>query len=270
MKKLTALALLAISGGAFAFDQYLPVAQNKLEADAEFSYIAVGGGYDNGGTKQSATGSPSLMVPAIQLKYGIIAGLDAEVYVDYQLQNKDFSSTGSSVSGLDRPQLAVKYAHPELGLGGFVNVALPLGSKDIVGDKPATQIMGGVIYGKTFDQIVVNALADYQYNTEDANKIKQDAIEAYAQGQFNVTPMIGPYLGVDFIKTLNTTMDGTSADPSDAGYGLTLKPGANITINDKMAAELTVPVAVMGKNTTSLANASYWGIYVGFYYTFSL
>jgi len=270
MKKLTALALLAISGGAFAFDQYLPVAPNKLEADLEFNYITPTGSYV-GTDKVSATGSPNEMAPALQLKYGIIPGLDVEAYVEYDIYNKDagfgYDDNGDpkAVNGLGRPQLAIKYAHPELGIGGFVNVALPLGSKDIVGDKTPTQIMGGIIYGKTFNQIVVNAFADYQYNTENAAKIKQDAIEAYAQGQFNVTPMVGPYLGVDFLKTLNASMDGTSFDPSIAGYLLTLKPGANLTINDKFAAELTVPVTVMGKNA-----GTYWGIYVGAYYTFAL
>lgn len=259
MKKITALALLAVSGGAFAFDQYLPVAKNKLEADAEFSYSALTG-YDDGGSR-SSHGSPSLMTPAIQLKYGIIDGLDAEVYAEYDIANKD----AGDVSGINRPQVAIKYAHPELGVGAFVNVAIPVGSKDIVGDSPATQIQGGVIYGKTFGQIVANAFADYQYSTEDDNKTKQDAIEVYAQGQFNVTPIVGPYLGVDFVKTFEHKYDGEGAD--DAGYLLTLKPGSNFTINDKFAAELTVPVSIIGKNA---APATSWGVYVGAYYTFAL
>lgn len=266
MKKLTALALLAISGGAFAFDQYLPVAQSKLETDLEFTYTSLTGFYDRDAKKQSITGSPNEMAPALQLKYGIIPGLDVEVFAEYDLFNKDYdkAGTGDAVSGLGRPQLAVKYAHPELGIGGFLNVGLPFGTKDVVGDKPGTVFQFGPIYGKTFGQFVVNALADYQYNTEDGNKTKQDAIEAFAQAQYNVMPQIGPYLGVDYVKAFEAKFDGTSMSGTD-GYLLTLKPGANLTINDKFAAELNVPVTVMGK----WAPAS-WGVYVGAYYTFSL
>mgnify|MGYP000968991856 FL=1 len=61
-------------------------------------------------------------------------------------------------------------------------------------------------------------------------------------------------------------MDGEALDES-AGYLLTLKPGANIVINEQMAAELTVPVTVMGKNQFGKAS---WGIYAGFYYTLGL
>ena len=162
----------------------------------------------------------------------------------------------------------MKYANPDLGIGGFVNVALPLGSKKIAANgtsKVPTAITVGAIYGKSVGQIVTNAFADYEYNTEDGAKYKQDAIEAYAQGQYNITPLVGPYLGVDFTKTLNGETDGTGDSPSTAGHLLTLKPGANFAINDKFAVELNVPVTVLGANAPD-----YWGVYVGAYYTFSL
>lgn len=263
MKKLTAIALLTASG-AFAFDQYLPVAPNKLETDLEFNYISLSGSYDNGGSKVSSTGSPAVYAPALQFKYGIIPGLDAEVFAEYDIMNKD----AGDVNGLARPELALKYVHPDLGIGGFLNVALPVGSKSINAngsDKIPTQITGGAIYGKSFNQIAVNAYADYQYNTEDGFKYKQDAMEVYAQGQFNVTPQVGPYLGVEYMKTLNGEVDGTSDSPSDAGYLVGLQPGVKFTVNDQLAVEVAVPLTVMGENASD-----YWSIYAGVYYTLGL
>lgn len=267
MKKLVTLALLAATG-SFAFDQYLPVGKGKLETDVMFNYMSIGGAYDEDGKSQDAPSSLSLsaMAPALQLKYGIIDGLDVSLALNYTMKSEDLSALSGSdkaVSGLGAPELAVKYVVADLGIGGFLNFTAPLGSKDIVGDEPGMGFMAGVLYGKTFGQVVVNALAGYEFNTEDGNKVKQDNLGVYAQGQYNVTPMVGPYLGVDFAKSFDTQFDGESA--GDAGYLLTLKPGANITINDKMAAELTVPVTVMGKN-----NYSAWGVYAGFYYTLGL
>ena len=258
MKKLVTLALLAATG-SFAFDQYLPVAKGKLETDVMFGYSSMSGFYDADGEKQDVPSgySPAVMTPALQLKYGIIDGLDVSLAVNYAMYNED----AGDVSGLGAPELAVKYVVADLGVGGFLNLTMPFGSEDIVGEEPGMGIMGGVIYGKTFGQVVVNALAGYEFNTENGAKMKQDNLSIYARGQYNVTPMVGPYLGVDFNKSFDMKYDGEAIDET-AGQLLTLKPGANIVINEQMAAELTVPVTVLGKNNTAS-----WGIAAGFYYT---
>lgn len=267
-RTLSAVALATAS--TFAFDQYLPVAPKALETDVMYSYTANTGGYDPDGKKQDFEDlSPAVQAPSLALKYGIIPGLDAELALAYSLKNKD----AGDVSGLDRPQIAVKYAHPELGVGGFVNVSVPVGSEDIVSKDPITTIAGGAIYGKAFGQVKVNAFAQYVFNTEAKEtdeftgttiKTKQDNYEVYAQGQYDVTPQIGPYLGVDYAGYLEKQYDGEGAPDSD-GYLLTLKPGANYVINDKFAAEATVPVTVLGKSQPAT-----WGVYVGVYYTLGL
>lgn len=259
MKKISALALFAATG-AFAFDYTLPVAKGTLEGDVMFGRNAGTGYYDDDGENQDISGSPAVMTPALQVKYGIMDGLDVSLQLDYEMRNED----AGDVSGIDRPDLGVKYVVPDLGVGGFLNVSLPFGSEDIAGDEPATTIFGGVLYGKTFDKIEVNAAAGYAFNTEDGAKEKQDEIDIYAQGQYNVNEMVGPYLGIGFDKTLEKQVDGNGVDKS-SGYLLTLKPGANVTLNDKMACELSVPVTVMGAN-----NPAAWGIAAGFYYSIGL
>lgn len=259
---LSTVAVAAVS--SFAFDQYLPVAPKTLETDVMYSYTAYNGFYDEDGKKQDLEdASPALQTPSLALKYGIIPGLDVELALAFAMKNDDLGPEGEAVSGLDRPQLALKYAHPELGAGGFVNVSLPVGGEDIVGKDPATTIAVGAIYGKAFGQVKVNALAQYMFNTE-VEKFKQDGYNVYAQGQYDVTPQIGPYLGVDYTAALEAKFDGEAVEDTDNNL-LTLKPGANYVINDKMAAEVTVPVTVMGKSIPSN-----WGVYVGFYYSLGL
>ncbi|HQF53744.1 MAG TPA: hypothetical protein PK208_01365 [Fibrobacteria bacterium] len=214
--------------------------------------------YDDEGEKFEFNGSPAVMMPGLQVKYGIIDGLDVEVALAYAMKNED----AGDVSGLAKPEIGLKYVAPDLGVGGFLNVELPFGSEDIVGENPQTKIQGGVIYGKAFGQIAVNALAGYVFETEEKDlKSKQDALEIYAQGQYNVNEMIGPYLGVEFFKTFDAQYDGETVEES-AGYLLTLQPGVNVTIDANMAAELSVPVTVMGKS-----NPAAWGIAAAFKYS---
>jgi len=268
MKQITALAMLAVTN-SFAFDQYLPVARGKFESDAIVDYSSITGEYDSNGKKQSLPSgwSESVIGPALQFKYGVIDDLDVSLGLSYPFVSSKIEILGVSQSknanGLGRPDLAVKYVPKDLGIGGFVDVVLPMGSKKIVGDKPATTIIPGVLFGKTFDKIVVNALAGYVFNTE-VDKIKQDRLDVYAQGQYNVAPLVGPYLGLDFTKAFQEKDDGKSVAGSD-GYLLTLEPGANLTIDDKMAIELNVPFTVLGKNA-----ASSWGVAANFRYTLGL
>lgn len=267
-RTLSAIALTSIS--SFAFDQYLPVAPKTLETDVMVTYAAETGSFDPDGKKQDGEGSPSVITPALQVKYGIMPGLDVSLQAAFGLYNEDKGmkfdeETGEpkAVSGLERPDIALKYAHPELGAGAFVDVVLPFGSKDIVGDEAATTIFGGLLYGKTFDAVTVNAYAGYKFYTE-VEKFKQDAMTVYAQGQYQVNEMVGPYLGLQYDKSFQAKFDGESVEDTD-GYLFTVKPGANVKINDAMAAELTVPFDVMGKNAP--AN---WAIYAGFYYSVGL
>lgn len=261
-RTLSAVALVAAS--SFAFDQYAPIAPKTIEVDLGYGYAAGTGYYDVDGEKQDLEGSPAVQTPSLQIKYGIIPGLDIEASAAFELDNEDASPTGEAVSGLTQPEIGVKYGHPEIGAGAFVNVIIPAGGKDIVGDEPSTTIELGGIYNKVFGQVGVNAIASYGLQLENADKYKQDVISVLAQGQYNVNEQVGPYLAVGFDKALEASFDGESVKDSDSQL-LTVIPGLNYKANDKISAELSVPVTVMGKN----AGAG-WGIAAGFYYTIGL
>jgi len=208
--------------------------------------------------------------PALQIKYGIMDGLDVELWAAFEIPNKDAGGTG----GFARPQLAVKYVRPEVGLGGFLNASLPAGSEDVVGTEPITTIQAGLLYGKTFGSVVANALASYQYNTQDDTflKLKQDAVEVFVQGQYNFVPNIGPYLGLDFIKTLELKQDGKSRSNTD-GYLLTIKPGIIWLLDESRSFEANLPVTVLGKRSTPFVapqTLAMWGIYACFKFSLGL
>jgi len=258
-RTLSAVAVAAVS--SFALDQYAPLAPKTLEVDLGATYQSATGYYDVDGKKQDIEeGSPAITTPNLQLKYGIIPGLDLEVAAAYQMNNKD----AGDISGLDQPEVAVKYGHPELGAGAFVNVVIPAGSKDIVGDAPTTTIELGGLYNKVFGKVGINALASYNLMLENKDKYKQDGISVLAQGQFNVNDQIGPYLAVGFEKALEAKFDGESITDSDNQL-LLVAPGVNYKANDAISAELNVPVTVMGKT-----NGAFWGVSAAVYYSVGL
>jgi len=263
MKKTLISALLALSAGAFAYDEYGTVAKGKTEVDAMYTHTFGTGGYDADGKKQDAEGSPASMVPSLQVKYGIIDGLDVELAGSYTIYNKD----AGDVSGLGKPQLDVKYVHA-LGFGALIGVDLPFGGKDIVGENPTVALRVGPVLAKTIDKVALNGWALYTLNFEDKDKNKSaDGLDVYFKPQYNVTDKIGPYLGIDYQTNIGkkqyADFDGATVKEDPKSYLVTLKPGINYVIDGTYSAELNVPVTVVGQN-----NSASVAVYVGFYGVF--
>lgn len=263
MRRNLPATVLATATASFAFDVYLPLAPRTLETDLGYEIAFTLGGYDTDGNFQDVgDASPVTQAPSVQVKYGLLPGLDVEVAASLEMRNED-ANDGTAASGLSQPEFALKYVHPDLGLGGFVNVAAPFGSRDIVGEEPATAITVGVIGGAEFDQLAVNAYGGYVYTTE-VEKGKQDELTAYAQAQYNVSDLLGPYLGLAWDKGLEGTWDGERR-PESTWWILSANPGANFVFNDRLSAEASVPFTLAGNNVEAG-----WGLYAGVYYTLGL
>jgi len=232
-----------VSIGGFAMDQYIPVPAKSLQVDVSYSHITPTGGYDQGNGKQKfGPGlSSSFEDPSLQVKLGILPGFDLEVQSDYIV--------GSDASGLARPTIGIKYAHPKIGAGAFLDVSLPVGGEEIVGSGPTTSFFAGALYDKVFGKFGVNAVAGYQYSLP-VTDIKQDEIHVLAQGQYDVDDHFSPYLAIAFSQALQAYNGGTGIKNSD-GNSLTLTPGVNFKVSDKWTAEFGLPLAVMVNNALS-------------------
>lgn len=264
MKKTLISALLALSAGAFAYDEYGTVAKGKTEVDVMYTHMFGTGYYDADAKSHSIDESPAIMTPSLQVKYGIIDGLDVELGGSYTSSNKD----AGDLSGLNKPQLDVKYVHA-LGFGGLIGVDLPFGSTDMVGENPTVALRVGPVLAKTIDKVVLNGWALYTLNFEDKDKNKSaDGLDVYFKPQYNVTDKIGPYLGIDYQTSIGKSKfafgdESIEVDPKF--YLVTLKPGVNYVINETYSAELNVPVTVAGQYAENKASVS---VYVGFYGVF--
>ena len=266
MKKVLAIVGFALVGSSFALDEYLPVEAKKLEVDLGYSFMNVNGFYDNDAKKQDLGDDVSASGNAIplQLKYGIIPGLDAELLWAFQMNSSESPAPigKTSASGFGQPEIALKYAMMDIGAGAFVNLIAPFATGDFADPAPGMGLAFGAVYTKLLTpQFNLTGLVQYRLNMEDEDKVKDgNVFSIYAKPEFRFNEFGGAYLGVRYDMNSDSEFDGTSAD--DAGYLVTLLPGWNATWLPNVSTEVNVPLTIMGKN-----QPAFWGINLKVYYT---
>ena len=274
MKKLVAMIGLAMVGSSFGLDEYLPVEAGKLEVDLGYSLMSVTGGYDADGEKGDLPDGTSIMghlIP-LQLKYGIMPGLDVEFLWAFEMHSMEMDmgvlgKMDESASGLGQPEIALKYALPEVGAGAYVNFVAPFATGDLADpDAPPMALALGAVYGKLFmPQFNLVAQLQYKLNFEAEDKTKDgNVILVYAKPEFRFNEFGGAYLGLRYEMFGESEAAGNAVKGSD-GSLFTLLPGWNATWLPNVSTEVNIPITVMGAS-----QSSYWGINARVYYTVGL
>ncbi|MDB5047732.1 MAG: hypothetical protein JWO30_803 [Fibrobacteres bacterium] len=275
MKKVLAIVGFALIGSSFGLDEYLPVEKSKLEVDLAYGFMSATGGYDSSGKKQDLPDGFSQSQNAIplQLKYGIMPGLDVEAFWAFGIIGIKSDAVGpipatdKSFSGFTQPDIAVKYAMMDIGAGVFLDYTLPFATGDFADpDQPPMALAFGAVYTKLFmPKFNLTGLLQYKLNFEDKGKFKDgNVFSIYAKPEFRFNEFGGAYLGLRYDMAGEGAFDGTSVKDSDASL-FTLLPGWNATWLPNVATEVNVPLTLMGKNNTAS-----WGINANVYYTVAL
>lgn len=262
MKHLSLLVPFVLAGSLFAMDEYLPVKEKTIEVDVGYGLVNITGYFDDDGKKQDLSNeySPAMSMIPIQIKYGIIPGLDVEVMVPITMLNED----AGDASGLSQPSVGLKYVVPEVNAGGYVDFALPMGAKEIVGENPTMAITFGGIYGLITEKFNLLATIDYTLEFEDNDKYKSgNTLSIFAKPEYKVMEKLGIFTGIGFDLTGESQFDGAEGD--DAGHLMALQPGVNFAATELVAIEAGVPITLLGKNDMSA-----WGFYANLYFTFGL
>jgi hypothetical protein len=228
---------LGLVTAGFCVDEYLPIAPQTLEVDVGVNPVI--------GENTTVTG-----LPVLQLKYGILPGLDVEAAVNYY--------TGDA-SGLGQPELAVKYAIGSTGLAPYLNLVLPVasGDKDVPG--AGLGIQPGVVFGKNFDKVQAVAKAFYQINMEDDGFTNGNVLGIYLKPGYMIDDKLAAYVGLDF------KMTGESDPATFDGNTIALLPGATYTLSPALAFEANVPIVL----SNDVGETS-WGIWASVYWTIPL
>lgn len=264
MKTKVALLSLGLVSMGFCIDEYQPIAPQTISVDLGYKSVFETGRYDNGGTRQDIHGSPVTNIIGVQVKYGIIDGLDAELAWAFRT-DYDMDVHGSSMSGFIMPDLAVKYALAEYGVGVYLNVVFPFVTGDY--DKALSRadfgFAPGIVYGKNFGKFQAVGQAEYLLNLENGDKVKQsDQLMVYLKPGYSITDELCGYLGLKYTMYGKEQISGY--DVSRTGdYLFSILPGAKFTQNKMITYELNIPITLAGKNKFAS-----WGVFATVYFTF--
>ncbi len=261
MKKVLAIIGLSLMGFSYGMDEYGSIEKGKLEVDVGYWYTSPTGRYNADGKKldNPSSQSPMINLLPLQLKYGIMPGLDVELASVGTLGNKDAGEPG----GFTQPQLGVKYTHAPLGLGGYLNMVMPFVTGNL--DQPFEPAMGiglGAVYGNRFGDFRLTGQLGYQVNMENKDKYKSgNVLSIYAKPEAMWTEFIGTYLGIMYSMTGESAVNGTSLTKSDGNLFM-LMPGANVALLPWLAYEVNAPITISGTNERAS-----WGIGAKVYVT---
>jgi hypothetical protein len=263
MKSKVAMLCLGLASAGFSMDEYLPIAPKTFEVDLGYAFVKPTGIFDNDAERRSweDLGAPDDYSPILhglnlQLKYGIAPGLDVEFAVPFVTSNDD-----ADVAGVDRPELGLKYANPGMkGAGVYGNVALPLAQGDFDAPGNGLAVELGGVYQNRFGDFRMTGRAGYEINFEYEEGKSGNTFGLLLKPEAMWTEFIGTYLGVNLSFFGEDEFNGFAFD--NGGYDLTLAPGLNVQLLEKLAYEIAVPVSVAGKNTTAA-----WGVVAQLYIT---
>ncbi len=269
MKTKVTLACLALVGAGFAADMRMPVAPGVVELSAGISLDRVTGAYDaSGSLNEDAVGAGSPIVYGLPLRaeYGVMPGLSIALTLPVIIEESSVTPTVSGGrTGIERPELMVKYAVPDLGVAGFLNIYVPFGLGDNAelpatmrldrrtteaGD-PGAAIAIGAVYSNTFaGNYRVSGLAAYQYSVPytDGDAKNSDVITVAVKPEYRWDAQVGTYLGIRYNHVLESKDSDGNAIPNIEGYRLTIAPGFNLVQNERIAYDVAIPVTVAGEN----------------------
>ena len=127
-------------------------------------------------------------------------------------------------------------------MNAFLDVTLPVGSKEVVGEDDPFVFHFGAQYSQKFGMVNFGSEAGLQIETEGEDKTTPPwTLNLGAEADFEVNQMLTPYIGIDLYMLLGkTTYDGKNGDKDFTG-DLLFKPylGACIAFNQMLSLDIS-------------------------------
>lgn len=245
---LSTLTALCTASALFALDEYMPVAPRVMQINVGVDRTSIGGIYQDSWESDELENTNNPTALPMQGKFGLLDNLEASMAITYLI------SDSGGHAGLDRPVLALKYADPNAGGGGFLAITLPVGFEDIMNSGNFATMTFGGMYDENFPQLNLYSNVSYSFNTEDNDKNKIDNLHLFAKPEYPL-PLRGiskhsQYLGINLAVSydfyFNHMVDGESVDTG--AHLFQLAPGAFYAFNKILSAEMAFPFTLAGQN----------------------
>jgi hypothetical protein len=243
------VAAIGLAASAFALDEYLPLSPRVMEIDVGFERSSQLGFYDKNWEMVDKEMEKNPISIPLQGKFGLSEGLEGSMSIHYIAEDV------WGHAGFDRPVLALKYAHPQYKVGGYLAIMPPIGFEEIMNSGNYASMVFGALYGKNWTYCKLLANAAYTFNTENEDETKEDQLHLFVKPEYplpipalaKAKQYLGLNLGLNYDYFFNTVVFSESL--SDKRHLFTLMPGLNYTFNRIISSELTLDLPVAGKST---------------------
>lgn len=237
-----------LAPAAIALDEYMPVPVRVMQINTGFDRTSISGRFDGAWENDERPVADNPLAIPVQGKFGVLENLEGSMAARYLIND----SSGNT--GLDRPVLALKYADPTHGGGGFLAISLPVGFEDIMNAGNFATMTFGAMYGKQFPKFGLLANASYSFNTEDNLKSKIDNLRLFAKPEYMIPAAflaarkqrLGASLGAIYEFHFNRMEEGESID--EGAHLFQLVPGLRYTVNRIVSAEVNTFFNLSGQN----------------------
>lgn len=239
---------MALAPAVQALDEYMPVPVRVMQINAGFERSAISGYYQQSWENDERAVADNPTAIPVQGKFGVLPNLEGSMAARYLIND----SSGNT--GLDRPILALKYADPRVGIGGFLAISLPVGFEDVMNAGNYATMTFGTLYGRQFPHFGLLANASYSFNTEDSNDNKLDNLRLFAKPEYPLPfawfktrkQRLGLSLSAIYEFHFNRIVAGESVD--EGAHLFQLAPGALWTLNKFISAEVNAFFNLSGQN----------------------
>lgn len=204
MFKKIALATALVATASFATWDKFPVLENhKGEAKVTEDY----GMQDKASWDEMSIGARFTVIPNLEL--GLVLG--------YHLFS-NWDGDDLEIDGLTNLPIMVRYQFMPT-MNAFLDVTLPIGNEDVVGDDGEIPFHFGVQYSQKMGIVDLGTELGLQIETAGDDKTTPPwTLNLGAEGDFAVSQMFTPYVGIDLYMLLGKfTFDGDSKGDSYTG-----------------------------------------------------
>lgn len=204
MFKKIALATALVATASFATWDKFPVLENhKGQATIGDSYVM-----------QDKASQEELYVGA---RYTVIPNLELGIKLGYVLFTH-WDGDDAEQDGLDNLPIMVRYQFMP-NMNAFLDVTLPIGNDDVVGDDGEIVFHFGAQYSQKMGMVNLGAELGLQLETAGDDKTTPPwTLNIGAEGDFALNQMFTPYVGIDLYMLMGKfTYDGDSEGDSFTG-----------------------------------------------------
>jgi hypothetical protein len=230
MKRYCAFFCLAFACAATARDPNQPVSRGSAEFSAGASYARLTGGFDGDGkyAKYPDSVAPAALGTPLRIRWGLGNGFELRTDWSYVATNEDYGSR----EGFSQPIVGLRYYIGKY-TGVFNLVTLPFATGDLDnGDLHTLVEIGGSLRMRS-EKFRVIGLASYIDDFDES-----EILRLYARPEILWTKGFSNFLTGELLYGL-----GQGAWLASVG------PGARADFTESVAAELTTPFSVAGRNS---------------------